>query len=559
MSKFNKDNLNPDNIHFIPLGGSEQFGVNFNLYAYKDQFLAIDCGIGFADHRYPGIDIMLPDPQYIADQREKLVGLIITHAHEDHIGAVPHLWPRLQCPIYCTEFTAKILRRKFDEYPNCKNAQIHVVKAGESVDIGVYKAHFIPVAHSIPDTASIVLETDVGKVIHSGDWNLDPTPVIGARTEEKNFKPHKGAMAYVGDSTNSNVEGRSVSEKEVEAGLAEVFKGCKKRIAITIFSSNIGRIRSIAKAAAANDRSVALVGRSLHNMAGAAIKCGYLNDVADFISDEDLSYLPEENQVLIVTGSQGEGRAALAKIARGEHRDIRLSKGDTVIFSSRAIPGNEAEINHVKNNLVASGVRIIATDNTEHCIHVSGHPRRDEVAEMYQWVKPKTVIPVHGERMQLEAQADLARSCQIENVIVPNNGSIICLGPDKPEIIDHVETGLIAVDARRLVRADHHSIVARRKMQYSGVIHISLVVNDRGDLIADPEMTTDGILDLENADDIRFEENMFAEIEDIFVDMKRKDRQDDHFISEEIRIGLRRFVFNALGMKPKTTVHVIRV
>ncbi len=559
MSKFNKDNLNPKNIYFIPLGGSEQFGVNFNLYAYDNSFLAIDCGIGFADHRFPGIDILLPDPQYIADQSEKLAGLIITHAHEDHIGAVPHLWPRLQCPIYCTEFTAMVLRRKFEEYPKCKKAKIHVVKAGESVQIGPYKAHFIPVAHSIPDTASIVLETKVGKVVHSGDWNLDPTPVIGARTEEKNFKAHKGALAYVGDSTNANVEGRSVSEKDVEAGLAEVFKGCKKRIAVTIFSSNVGRMRSIIKAAEANGRSVALIGRSLHNMAGIAIKCGYLNGVPDFVSEEDLSYLPEENQVLICTGSQGEGRAALAKIARGEHRDISLSRGDTVIFSSRAIPGNEAEINYVKNNLVAAGVKIIAPNDTQHCIHVSGHPRRDEVAEMYQWVKPQTVIPVHGERMQLEAQADLARSCQVKNVIVPNNGSVICLGPDTPEIIDHVETGLIAVDQRRLVPANHRSIIDRRKMQFSGSIHVSMVVNDRGDLLADPEMTTDGILDMDTEEDTQFEESLYAEIEDIFVDMKRKDRLDDHFISEEIRIGLRRFIFNALGMKPKTTVHVIRV
>lgn len=554
-----KNNLKPDNIYFIPLGGSEQFGVNLNLYAYQDSFLAIDCGIGFADHRFPGIDLLLPDPEYIEEQNDKLVGLIITHAHEDHVGAVPYLWPRLRCPIYCTEFTAEVLKRKFDEHPRCKDAEIIVVPPEATIDIGPFNVHFIPVAHSIPDTSALVIKTDVGNIIHSGDWNLDPTPAVGAKTEAKNFKAYEGALAYIGDSTNSNVEGRSVSEMDVEAGLAEVFKDCKKRIAVTIFSSNVGRIRSICKAAAANDRSVCLIGRSLHNMAGIAIKCGYLNDVADFVSEEDLSYLPEENQVLVLTGSQGESRAALARIARGDHREIKFARGDTVIFSSRAIPGNEAEINHVKNNLVATGVRIIAPDDTKHCIHVSGHPRRDEVAEMYQWVKPQTVVPVHGERQQLEAQADLARACQIQNVIVPNNGSVICLGPDTPEIIDHVETGLVAVDPKRLLKADHRSIVERRKLQFSGMAHVSIVVDARGELLADPVLTTEGVLDMDNKDDLAFEDHLHAEIEDIFVDMTRQDKLGDHFIAEEVRIGVRRFVYNALGIKPKTTVHVIRL
>lgn len=560
MIKTNENtDLKPDNVYFIPLGGSEQFGVNLNLYAYQDKFLAIDCGLGFADHRFPGIDLLLPDPEYIENHKDKLAGLIITHAHEDHIGAVPHLWPRLRCPIYCTEFTAEVLKRKFSEYPHCKNAEIIVVSANDTIDIGPFNVHFIPVAHSIPDTSSLVIKTKAGNIVHSGDWNLDPTPVIGAKTEADNFTPYEGALAYIGDSTNSNVEGRSVSEKDVEEGLAEVFKDCKKRIAITIFSSNVGRIRSICKAAAANDRSVCLMGRSLHNMAGIAIKCGYLNDVADFVSEEDLSYLPEENQVLVLTGSQGESRAALARIARGDHREIKFSRGDTVIFSSRSIPGNEAEINHVKNNLVATGVRVISPEDTKHCIHVSGHPRRDEVAEMYQWVKPQTVIPVHGERLQLEAQADLARACQVKNVIVPNNGSVICLGPDTPEIIDHVETGLIAVDPKRLLKSDHRSIVARRKLQFSGLAHVSIVVDARGELLADPVLTTDGVLDLDNKDDLAFEDHLHAEIEDIFVDMTRQDKLDDYFIAEEIRIGVRRFVYNALGIKPKTTVHVIRL
>lgn len=553
-------NLDPKKLYFIPLGGSEQFGVNFNIYAYGGRFLAIDCGIGFADHRFPGIDILLPDPQFVVARKQQLDGLIITHAHEDHIGAVPHLWPKLRCPIYCTEFTAAILEKKFQEFPLCDDAEIHIIPAGEAAEIGPFKAHFIPVSHSVPDTAAIMLETPVGKVLHSGDWNLDPAPALGTKTKAADFKKHKGVLAYVGDSTNANVEGVSGSESDVAAGLSEVFKGCKGRIAITIFASNVGRITSIVKAAQENGRSVALVGRSLHNMVGAAAKCGLIDDLPDFISEEDLGYLPEDNQVMILTGSQGEGRAALARVARGDHREIKLSRGDTVIFSSRAIPGNEAEINHVKNNLVASGVTVISPDDTKHCIHVSGHPRRDEITQMYQWIKPQIVVPVHGERLQLEAQAELARSCQVKDVIVPNNGSVICLGPGAPKTIDHIETGMIAVDQRRMVKADHQSIVARRKMQYSGVVHISLVVNKRGDLIADPQLTTDGLLDLENnAEDQKIEKDIRAEIEDILLDIERDDRFDDHFMAEEVRIGVRRFVHAVLGLKPKTTVHIMRV
>ena len=553
--------LDPKQIYFIPLGGSEQFGVNFNLYAHDGKWLAVDCGMGFADEKFPGIDIVLPDPSFIEPYKNDLSALVITHAHEDHIGAVAHLWPRLKCPIYCTEFTASVLKRKLDEVTASREAIINILQGGESVNVGPFKLEFIQVSHSIPDTAALLIETKAGRVLHSGDWNLDPTPVLGTPTDEDALKRAgaKGILAYIGDSTNAEVPGRTGSEIEVEKGLAKLFAECKGRIGITIFASNIARVQSIVKAAKATDRRVALVGRSLHSMVGSAVDCGYLRDIPDFISDEEIGYLPEEKQVMIVTGSQGEARAALARIARGDHQDIVFGRGDTVIFSSRAIPGNEKEINTVRNNLSAAGVQVITPNDTMHTIHVSGHPCRDEIIDMINWVKPKVVVPVHGERIMLEAQAELARQCQVPHVIVPNNGSVICLGPATPEVIDHVETGLLAVEKTRIIDSNHASITERRKLQFSGTVHVTLVINARGDLIADPQVSTVGLIDEERLEEKKILRDLLGEIEDTLADMEREDLMDDHAVHEEVRIGVRRYIQVVLGMKPKTTVHVVRV
>ena len=561
QSKFKDLNLDPTQLYFIPLGGSEQFGVNCNLYAYGGKYLMLDLGMGFADERHPGVDLLLPDVAFIAEQRKNLVALVITHAHEDHIGAVARLWPRLRCPIYCSEFTANILRRKIEEVPESRDARITVLKAGQSITLAPFDVHFIHVAHSIPDPVAVVIETKAGRVVHSGDWNLDSNPVLAAKTDEAAFRAigDKGVLAYIGDSTNAEVPGRAGSETDVEAGLTKLFAECKGRIAITIFASNIGRVRSIARAAKASGRKVAVVGRSLHTMTGAAYDCGYLEDVPDFLNVEDLEYLAPEQTVMIVTGSQGEARAALARIARGENRDITLGRGDTVIYSSRAIPGNETEINEVRNNLVASGVTVITPNDTEHKIHTSGHPCRDELADMYSWVRPKLVIPVHGERTQLEAQATFARSCQIEQVIVPNNGSVIRLGPDTPAVIDHIPTGLLAVEPNRIVSADHYAIAERRKLQFTGAVHVTIVLDKKGALLADPQVTTMGLFDTQKPEEARILKTFLDEVEDILDDMYEKDLRDDHAVEEEIRIGLRRLTAQSLGMKPKTTVHVVRV
>lgn len=552
--------LDDDALYFVPLGGSEQFGVNLNVYVCDGQLLAVDCGIGFADERFPGIDLLLPDPAFLEARKDDLQGLIITHAHEDHIGAVAHLWMRFKCPVYTTRFTAAVLRKKLEEQ-NIRGAEIVVVEPLETQDIGAFKVQWIPVTHSVPDTASLVIETPHGRVVHSGDWNLDPAPVLGAPIDAAHFKAagDKGVLAYVGDSTNSEVPGLSGSESDVEKGLEAEFKKCEGRIAVTIFSSNIGRVMSIAKAAAKAERQVGIIGRSLHRMIGCAKECGYMDDIPDFVSEEDLGYLPNDKAVMIVTGSQGEARAALAKIARGDHKSVSLNAGDTVIFSSRAIPGNEREINVVKNNLSAGGVRTLTPNDTENVIHVSGHPCRDEIAQMFQWIRPQTVVPVHGERTQLEAHAKLAISCQVKNAIVPSNGSVIRLGPGAPEIVDHIEADVLAVDQKRIIKSDHQSIAARRKLQYTGALHVSLAVDAKGALLGQPQFEMIGLIDTNNPGEEQIEDNLYDEICGLLDDFTFDELLDDHFIAEELRIGLRRFCYHTLGIKPKTTVHVLRV
>ncbi len=562
MSDLNHDIMHDKNgLYFLPLGGSEQFGVNFNLYGYKGKWLAVDLGIGFADDYFPGVDILCPDPSFIAERRKDLVGLVITHAHEDHIGAVAHLWPRLRCPLYCTAFTAAVLRRKFSEAPDCKGAKIHVISPEKPLKIGAFRLRFIHVSHSVPQTCAVVIETDAGRVVHSGDWNLDPAPVLDGPTDQDSFKAigDKGVLAYIGDSTNAAVSGRSGSESDVRTGLESLFRRCEGRIAVTTFSSNIGRLYSIARAAEAAGRSVAVVGRSMNNMIAAAQECGYLKGLRPFLQTEEMDGLPKDQQLYIVTGSQGEPRAALSRIARSERSDIRFERGDMVVFSARSIPGNETAINHVKNNLVAAGVAVVAPEDTTEIIHVSGHPCRDEIVDMYQWLNPAIVVPVHGERFQLEAQAELARKSQIKSVIVPSNGSLIRLAAEGAEIVDHVPVGILAMENGRLVPADYPALAGRRKLQYTGALHATVVLDSRGELACDPQISSIGLVDDKGDEGYKLEEDMIGEIEDILADMAREDMEDDAILHEEIRVGLRRYVSRLWRIKPVTTVHIVRL
>ncbi len=553
------NNFNDKGFYFAPLGGSEEFGNNFNLYICDGEYLIVDCGIGFADERFPGIDLLLPDPSFIEANKDRLKGIVITHAHEDHIGAVAYLWERMECPIYASPFTACVLRKKLEQ-EGVFDANIHVIEQNSTANISAFSVKFIPVSHSIPDASSLFIKTKYGNIIHSGDWNLDNSPIIGTKTDEMRFKSigDDGVLAYIGDSTNSQVEGYSGSESDVAAGLISEFSKCGKgKIAVTMFASNIGRIISIARAAKEVGRSVALVGRSLHRMIGAAYECGYMDDIPDFLAEEDIKHISDENLVLIVTGSQGEHRAALARISRGDHRRVSFNRGDTVIFSSRAIPGNERSISAVRNSLSMAGVNIITPRDTKNIIHVSGHPCRAEVKTMIKWLRPDCVIPVHGEHQQLDAQAQIAQNCEVSQIIVPNNGSVIRLAPDVPKIINSIETGLLAVDQRRIIPATHQSITARRKLQYSGAVHASLALDSNLELLGSIKIDTVG-LSCKRSDDCIITD-LEEHILDVLDDLDNNMIMDEEQIAEKIRISLRKHVLNILGLRPKTTMHVTLV
>ncbi len=554
------EELDKENVYFVPLGGSEQFGINFNIYGYDKNWLAIDCGVWFPDHRYPMVDLLLPNPEFLEKRKEGLAGIIITHAHEDHIGALPYLWKYLKAPIYCTEFTANFLKKKFEDIsPSC-NPEIIVVAPDETIKIGSFKVHFIPVSHSIPNSVSVILETSIGKIYHSGDWNFDDKPVLGETTDKKRIANlvDDGVVAYIGDSTNATVKGRSGSETSARDGLKKLFYDLKGKIIITLFASNISRIYSVCKIAEELGKSVCLIGRSLHRMSGCAFETGYFKDIKGFVSEEEAIDIPDDKIIYIVTGSQGEARAALSRIARGDYKNLKINKGDNVVYSSRLIPGNEKDIIEVQNNISAAGANIITPKNCNHIIHVSGHPCRDEIKEMYELVKPKVVIAVHGERMVLDAQAELARKCKIDNIIVPCNGSVVRINSQKAEIIDHVQTGVLAVEPRRIIEADHRSIGQRRKLQYSGVAHVSVLVNKNGDIVGHPKISSVGLFDNDLDDVEEFSNDIVEKIENLFMDFTIDEKLCDDFLSEEIRIIVRRFLTDVFGFKPIVTVHVMR-
>jgi ribonuclease J len=547
-------------LYFIPLGGCEQFGMNLNAYICDGDMIVVDCGIGFADEYHPGVDILVPDPAFIEEHQDRLKAVIVTHAHEDHIGAVARLWDAFECPVYTSDFTAAVLKKKFEE-EGVKGAKIHKVSDNDEVQIGAFKVHFAPVTHSVPGAYSLFLSTPYGQCVHSGDWNLDPRPVIGEPIDKTPFVTagDQGVLAYIGDSTNAGVSGMSGSESDVRIGMEAEFKKAKGKIAVTMFSSNISRVKIIAEAAEACGRKVAVVGRSLHRMIGCAYDCGYLDGIPDFLDEDEIGYLPDDKIVLIVTGSQGEYRAALAKIARGDFKNVSLTRGDTVIFSARSIPGNEREINTVKNNLSAAGITIVTPKDTDNVIHVSGHPCQDEIAQMLQWIRPKTLIPVHGERVQLDDHAAFARECQINNIVIPHNGSVIKIAPEEPHVAGHVDTGILAIDERRIIPDNHASIVERRKLQYTGTVHISIAVDGSGKIKGKPMIKAIGLVDENDPDDMDIMDDAGKQLIKALKKVPKQDLKHPDDVAENIRIHMRRFFKAQLGIKPLVTVHVIQV
>jgi len=541
-------------LAFLPLGGTGEIGMNLNLYRCDGQWLAVDCGIGFGGAELPEVDVMTPDPSFIAGRRDRLRGLVITHAHEDHIGAVAWLWPQLKCPVYATPFAAAVLRRKLHEANLLNQVKLHVIPPGGTIDLKPFSLRFIRMAHSIPEAQALVITTPYGVLLHTGDWKLDPTPLIGPPTDEAALAAlgDAGVLAMICDSTNAMVEGHSGSESEVRQSLAVLIRGLTGRVAVTCFSSNIARFESVALAAQQAGRSVALVGRSLRNMEAAARECGYLAGIPPFLREDDVDDVPDDNLLMLTTGSQGEPRSALARIAQDNHPRVALGEGDTVVFSSRVIPGNERAIGAVQDALVRRGVRLMTDD--DHLVHVSGHPARDELRRLYRLVKPRYAVPVHGEWRHLTAHADLARDAGAEPILL-EDGDVLNLAPGRVEIVDSAPTGRLVVDGNRLVPLGGGVMTARKRMLFNGVAVASLAVDAAGRLIGRPRLSTPGLFDLDDPETDRITGEMAQSLGDLPVATRR----DDAALTEAARAALRRALGKRLQKRPLVEVHVLRV
>jgi ribonuclease J len=540
---------------FVPLGGTGEIGMNFNLYGCDGAWIAVDCGMGFSGPETPEAEILLPDPAFIVGQREALRGLVITHAHEDHIGGVARLWPQLRCPIYATPFAAAILRRKLSEAGLGREVKLHTVKTGGSFKIAPFDLRYIPMTHSTPEMQALAVTTSYGTVLHTGDWKFDSEPVVGDVSDEAALKAlgDAGVLAIVSDSTNAMVDGHSGSEAEVKKSLTTLIADTQGRIAVTCFASNVARVASVIAAGHAAGRHVALIGRSLGNYVTAAQEAGYLLDVPDFIADEDVGTIPDDNLLLLVTGSQGEPRSALSRIAADTHRYAVLGQGDTAIFSSRMIPGNERAITAVQDALVRRGVDVITDD--DEFTHVSGHPARDDLRKLYKLVRPKYVVPTHGEWRHLSSQAALAQEEGITPLIL-ENGDVLQFAPGTPEVVDSIPTGRLAVDGERIVPLKGGVLSARRRMLFNGVIVGSFVTNSAGKILGAPKISAPGLLD---EGDGKLRLDLEAEFLELLEDLPVTLRGQEDAFTDAARAGLRRIVGKRYGKRPIVEAHWLKV
>lgn len=545
-----------DAFAFLPLGGAGEIGMNLSLYHADGAWLAIDCGIGFGDAAAPEVEIMVPDAGFLADRKRDLRGLVLTHAHEDHLGAVAWLWPALECPVYATSFAAAVLRRKLAERGLAGRVPVLPIAAGGSLDLEPFRLRFIHMAHSIPEALAVAIRTRHGLALHTGDWKLDPHPLIGPPTDEAALAAlgAEGVDVMVCDSTNALVEGHSGSEAEVRRNLAALIRGLKGRVAVTCFASNVARIESIVLAAQGAGRSVALVGRAFRTIVAAAREAGYLADLPEFVAEEEAGCLPDDAVLFLVAGSQGEPRSALSRIAADAHPHVSLGEGDTVIYSSRVIPGNERAILRVQDQFARRGVRVMT--ERDHVVHVSGHPARDELRRLYALVRPKHVVPVHGEWRHLVEHADLARALGACPHLI-EDGDVLRLAPAPVAVVDHAPAGKLAVDGDRLLPIGGEVLAARRRMLEHGIVIASLVLDPAGRLVARPQLSAPGLFDAAaNGAAEGLAQDLMAAVAELPATVRR----DDAALAEAAREALRGLVRRALWQKrPGIEVHVIRV
>jgi ribonuclease J len=553
----------PDELTFAPLGGVGEIGMNLSIYGlgnrHQRSWLAVDLGVSFGDEEHlPGIDLIMPDISFLEKERQNLMGLVLTHAHEDHFGAIIDLWPKLQCKIYATKFSAALLEAKCASEFNAPKIPITVIPSGGRVDIGPFNVEFVPVAHSIPESHALAIHTEVGTVLHTGDWKIDPTPTVGPPTDERRLRElgAAGVLALIGDSTNAVREGRSPSEAEVARSIAGLVKDAKGRVAVTTFASNVARIKAVADAARAADREVVVVGRAMDRVVQVARETGYLEGMKNFRGPDLYGHFPPDKVLAICTGSQGEPRAALARIAKDDHPEVTLNKGDCVIFSSRTIPGNEKAVGSIINGLVEQGIEVI-TDRT-HLVHVSGHPRRDELLDLLSWVRPQILIPVHGEALHLSEHAKLARAAGVPKVIQCRNGDLVKLGPGEPGIIDELPSGRLYKDGNILEDAKSRAVVERRRMGFSGCVFVAVAMTAQGELAEDPEVDLVGIPEKNTAGEL-LDEIVYDVVVSTVESLPRPRRRDPDALAESVRRAARGVVNEHWGKKPLCLVHVLIV
>jgi ribonuclease J len=551
-----------DELVFAPLGGVGEIGMNLAIYGFgpeqRRQWIVVDVGVSFAGDDLPGIDLIFPDIRYLVEERRNLLGIVLTHAHEDHFGALLDLWPRLKVPVYATPFTAALLEAKRHGEVGAPEIPVNNVPLGGRFTLGPFDIELVSMAHSIPESNGLIIRTPLGTVLHTGDWKIDPEPVIGPPTDEAKLRAlgDAGCLALLGDSTNAVREGRSPSETEVAKSLAELIRGARGRVGVTTFASNVARMRAVAEAAAACDREVILVGRAMERIAQVARETGYLEGIREFRSVDTYGYLPPDKVVALCTGSQGEARAALARIAEDEHPDVTFARGDRVIFSSRAIPGNEKAVMKIINGLVSQGVEVI-TDRT-HLVHVSGHPRRAELQELIGWVRPQVLVPVHGEPLHMAEHGELARRAGVGQVVLCRDGDLVRLAPGPAGIVDEVPAGRLYKDGALLVDAEQRTVPDRRRLGYVGIVSVALAVTDKGELAADPEIELTGIppADAEGQEIARL---AYDAVIEAFESMPRARRRDPDTVAEAVRRAVRGTIAAAWRKKPICHVHVLEV
>ncbi len=547
-----------DQLVFIPLGGATGIGMNFFAYGYQGKWLIVDCGLGFPGENLPGIDCLLPDPKFLASRKSDIVGMVITHAHEDHIGAIGYLWHDLQCPIYCTAFANELVESKLDEMGLLGRADTHVVSSGDIITLGPFEVEFIRMNHSLPEPNALAIHTKAGLVVHTGDWRLDNDPVLGQEPDLKALKAlgDEGVLALVCDSTNASGEHQAGTEEDVRKTLTEVIgKYPNVQIAVGCFASNVARVESIYEAAKANGRDVCLLGRSLWRIDAAARATGYLKDVPEFLSEEEALERPRGSVLYICTGSQGESYSALNNLAAvtPNKNSVYFGADDVVIFSSRVIPGNEKAIALLQKRLAAKGI-VIVTDK-DALVHVSGHYAGEELKQLYEMLKPQIALPVHGETLELTYHSNMAKKYGVPHVYCLEDGEAIALNAEAPEILGEVPSGILAVDGKQIIPLNAEVIKKRRKMMDEGSAVLTLVIDKDGHVLGTPQLSTFGLLASDSAD----QEELLERITHAMAEIDPSRLDDDTLIKDTMKHTIRQFLNEKYGKKPLMDVHLIRV